>query len=113
MNENGKEVVWLHGQVRTPPFSMAARQRAGELIRDLQDGILLSLPHSRPMPEIGTRCHELRIPDQGHAWRIIYRIDPGHVVIAAVFSKKTAETPELVKASCRARLRQYDIEMRG
>jgi phage-related protein len=113
MGENEKEVVWLHGRVRTPPFSIAARKKAGELIRDLQDGILLSLPQSRPMPEIGPRCHELRIADQGHAWRIIYRIDPGHVVITAVFSKKTPETPDLVKASCRARLRQYDIEMRG
>jgi len=48
------------------------------------------MPHSRPMPEIGRRCHELRIVDGEHTWRIIYRADPDAIVIAEVFGKKRA-----------------------
>jgi hypothetical protein len=33
-----KPVVWLHGEVKTPPFSAKARQEAGMLLRLLQKG---------------------------------------------------------------------------
>jgi hypothetical protein len=56
--------MWLHGEVRTPPLSGAARIEAGVLLRRLQRGVSLSLPQSRPMPSIGKRCHELRITDE-------------------------------------------------
>ncbi len=75
MSPNDKLLVWLHGEVRTPPFSKAARVEAGFLLRLLQKGELLSLPRSRPMPSIGSRCHELRVNDRNETWRIIYRID--------------------------------------
>lgn len=45
------------------PFSITARMQAGYLLRRLQEGDSLSLPHSRPMPIIGPRCHELRVED--------------------------------------------------
>ena len=48
----------------------------GMLLRELQDGELLSMPQSRPMPDIGSRCHELRVNDRSKTWRLIYRIDP-------------------------------------
>jgi len=66
--------VWL-GEVKTPPFSQAARVEAGLLLRQLQGGAKLRLPHSRPMPGIGARCHELRIVDERATWLIIYRLD--------------------------------------
>ena len=84
-----KPLVWLYGEVRTPPLSAAARLEAGILLRRLQRGDLFGLPHSRPMPAIGVRCHELRIPDENATWQIIYRIDGDAVVIGEVFSKKT------------------------
>lgn len=59
-----KPLVWLHGELKTPPFSAMARIEAGYLLRLLQKGEKLSLPHSRPMPGIGARCHELRIVDE-------------------------------------------------
>jgi phage-related protein len=51
------------------------------------------MPDSRPMPQIGPRCHELRIRDSANnvIWRIIYRLDPDVVVIAEVFCKKNAK----------------------
>ena len=82
MNPIGKPLVWLHGQVKTPPFSTRARIEAGFLLRQLQKGEKLSLPHSRPMPSIGKCCHELRINDKNKTWRIIYRIDPDAIIIS-------------------------------
>jgi phage-related protein len=93
MTPTDKPLAWLHGEVKTPPFSAAARLEAGLLLRQLQQGVRLGLPHSRPMPSIGRRCHELRIPDADQTWRLIYRLDPDAVVIAEVFSTKTAATP--------------------
>jgi phage-related protein len=103
-----KPLVWLHGEIKTPPFSAAARIEAGVLLRQVQAGVRLSLPHMRPMPSLGPRCAELRIPDAGATWRILYRLDPDAVVILEVFSKKTPQTPQAVLETCRHRLRQYD-----
>jgi len=103
-----KPLVWLHGEIKTPPFSKEARLEAGLLLRKLQRGELLALPHSRPMPSIGRRCCELRIEDQSHTWRIIYRIDPDAIVVVEVFSKKTAKTPPEVIKTSQKRLKAYD-----
>jgi phage-related protein len=108
VGERDKPLVWLRGEVKTPPFSKAARIEAGFLLRKLQQGEKLSLPHSRPMPSIGQRCHELRITDQGSIWRIVYRIDVDAVVIVEVFKKATPQTPKRVIADCKRRLRLYD-----
>jgi phage-related protein len=90
------------------PFSVEARLEAGVLLRRLQRGERLSLPQSRPLPALGPRCHELRIPDAGATWRIIYRTDPDAVIIAEVFSKKSPTTPGHVLATCERRFRAYD-----
>ncbi|MCC3456521.1 MAG: hypothetical protein JGK24_29725 [Microcoleus sp. PH2017_29_MFU_D_A] len=63
VDAESKPIVWLSGEVKTPPFSTDARIQAGFLLRKLQDGENLSMPLSRPMPSIGERCHELRISD--------------------------------------------------
>jgi phage-related protein len=106
MSIGDKPLVWLHGEIRTPPFSAAARLEAGVLLRRLQRGEKLVLPHSRPMPEIGSRCHELRIQDEDATWRIVYRIDADAIVILDVFSKKSQQTPRSVIEVCRERLRR-------
>jgi phage-related protein len=103
-----RPLVWLHGQIKTPPFSTPARVEAGVLLRQLQAGAKLSLPQSRPMPTIGARCHELRITDADATWRIVYRLDPDAIVILDVFSKKTTQTPKTVIETCQRRLRHYD-----
>ena len=102
-----KPLAWLSGEVRTPPFSKTARVDAGYLLRQLQQGQALSMPHSRPMPTIGARCHELRIVDAGVTWRIVYRVDPDAIVIAEVFAED-APTPAAVVRGCRRRLKDYD-----
>ena len=105
---NDKPLVWLRGEVKTPPFSAAARVEAGMLLRRLQRGERLGMPQSRPMPTIGRRCHELRIIDAGKTWRIVYRLNADAVVIADVFRKATHRTPKRVIQECRRRLSLYD-----
>lgn len=107
MSPRDKPLVWLHGEVKTPPFSTEARVEAGFLLRRLQRGESLGLPQSRPMSEIATGCHELRIVDGAASWRIMYVIAPDAVVILEVFSKKTAATPKQVIANCKKRLAEF------
>jgi len=108
MKAKERPLAWLHGEVKTPPFSKAARLEAGLLLRRLQRGENLSMPHSRPMSVIGPRCHELRIVDEGATWRIVYQTDPDAVIIVDVHRKKTARTSKQVISTCNTRLREYD-----
>ncbi|MEO7521364.1 MAG: type II toxin-antitoxin system RelE/ParE family toxin [Gemmatimonas sp.] len=113
MAETRRPLVWLHGEIRTPPFSATARLEAGLLLRRLQRGDKIGLPHVRPMPVVGSRCAELRIQDKAATWRILYRPDPDAIVIVAVFAKKTPATPATILATAKARLRQYDRAING
>jgi len=98
----------LKGEVKTPPFSSTARLEAGYLLRRLRQCDTPAMPHSRPLPSIGPRCHELRINDERATWRIIYRIDSDAIIIVAVFSKKTRATPKAIVDECKKRLKDYD-----
>jgi phage-related protein len=103
-----RPLAWLHGEVKTPPFGPVARVEAGYLLRQLQRGELIGMPQSRAMPDIGPRCHELRIDDERVTWRIVYRIDTDAIVILEVFAKKGRRTPRSVVAACVKRLKEYD-----
>ena len=81
MDGEGKPLVWLEGEIKTPPFATEARIEAGTLLRRLQQGENIGMPHSRPMPSVGRRCHELRVRDRDRNWRILYRVDSDAIVI--------------------------------
>ena len=102
-----KELYFVGTEIKTPPISTEARRETGFLLRLLQTGLHLSLPHSRPMPTIGKGCHELRINDKNNTWRIIYYVDVEAIVILDVFSKKTNKTPQKTVAVCQRRLQMY------
>ena len=108
MSPKDKPLLWLHGEVKSPPLSREGRIEAGYLLRLLQKGELIGMPASRPMPSVGARCHELRINDSAGNWRLMYRIDTDAIVIAEVFSKKTRTTPKAVIDACQRRLKEYD-----
>jgi phage-related protein len=110
-----KPLVVLGGEIRTPPLSAVVRVEAGYLLRRLQKGDVLSLPHSRPMPSIGRRVHELRIQDPATSttWRIVYRADPFEIVVVDVFAKKSQATPKQVIERCKQRLRVWDDDERS
>lgn len=66
------------------------------------------MPHCRPMPSVGRRCHELRIQDRDKTWRILLRLDEDALVILEVFSKKSRTTPRRVIEACKRRIKDYD-----
>lgn len=107
-NEGEKVLILLNSEIKTPPLSHKARLEAGFLLRKLQQGESLSMPHSKPMPTIGSHCHELRIVDDNAIWRIIYRTDADAILILEVFSKKTRKTPQNVIDVCKKRIGNYD-----
>ena len=108
-----KPIVWLRGEVKTPPFGAKARIDAGVLLRQIQRGELPGMPHVRPMPSLGLRCFELRVHDDGKAWRLLIRIDSDAIVVADVFQKTTRVTPARVITEARRRLRAYNTEANG
>jgi len=79
------------------------------LLRRLQRGETLSLPESRPLPTIGTRCHELRIDDivQKKEWRIIYYIGNTAIAVLEVFAKDQRTTPDNVIKACKRRVADF------
>ena len=85
-----KPLVWLSGEVKTPPFTAEGRMEAGELLRALQEG------------------QALRVRDAGQNWRIMYPIDKDAVVILEVYGKKTQKIPDEVIDRCKDRLKKYD-----
>ena len=89
-------------------MSLATRTECGFLLRMIQSGVKISLPHSRPTPTVGKRCHELRITDEKCIWRIFYRIDSDAIVIIDVDDKKTEKTTKTKIDRCKARLADYD-----
>ena len=57
-----KPLAWLRGEIKSPPFSAAARIEAGYLLRRLQSGEMIGLPASFP------RRHAVR---QGRSSRLV------------------------------------------
>ncbi|HMC64875.1 MAG TPA: type II toxin-antitoxin system RelE/ParE family toxin [Gemmataceae bacterium] len=103
-----KPVGWLHGEIKTPPFTAEGRKEAGDLLRLLQEGEHLQMPQAEPLPIIGPRCGALRVRDGEHNWRIVYRVDADAVLVLEVYPKKTRKIPQDVITRCRKRLKNYD-----
>ena len=103
-----KPLVWLQGEIQTPPFTKEGRQEAGMLLRLLQEGKKLAMPQSEPLPDVGARCGALRIRDAEHNWRIMYRIDSDAILILDVYAKKSQKIPKKVIDRCKKRLKDYD-----
>ena len=108
-----KPVVWLHGEIKTPPFTAEGRQEAGMLLRLLQEREPLSMPQAEPLLNVGPRCGALRVRDAEHNWRIMYRADSNAVLVLEVYSKKTRKIPDEVIKRCKDRLKRYDEAVRA
>ncbi len=107
-----KNVVFLRGEIKSPPFTAEGRHGAGSLLRWLQEGLVVGMPFALPLPSVGPRCLELRIRDARHLWRIVCRIDADAIVVANIFAKtgKPMQQREFVKAA--QALKDYDAKKR-
>ena len=65
LNACGRELAELPEEVREDLTDALAR---------LEEGHLLSMPLSRPMPSIGRRVYEIRLRDRSGIYRIIYAL---------------------------------------
>jgi phage-related protein len=85
----------------------AVRADLADALARLDEGHMLSMPLSRPMPSIGPGVHELRIKDRSGAYRTIYAlIRGGTVCVVHAFKKTTQATPSRSIELARRRLRE-------
>jgi phage-related protein len=76
-------------------FPEEVRGDLADAIARLEEGHLLSMPLSRPMPSIGKGVHELRLKDRSGIYRVIYILaGAGSIYLLHAFSKKTQKTPQ-------------------
>ena len=60
------------------------------------------------MPQIGKRCHELRVSDGEVEWRVFYAVRPDAIVVIGVEKKGTQRTPKGTIQSCKRRIAAFD-----
>ncbi len=112
-SEAEKPLVWLRREVKTPPLSSNARIKLGYRLRLLQRGVVLEMPHSRPLRLLGKSCYELRVRDAGVNWRLVYRIDEDAIVIAGLFKKTSRTATDRLIETSGERLALYDAAVKG
>ncbi|MBK7962410.1 MAG: type II toxin-antitoxin system RelE/ParE family toxin [Bdellovibrionales bacterium] len=76
-------------------FPEDIRREIGKAIFELQNGIKLTMPLSRPMADIGSNVHEIRVKDRSGAYRVFYiTISTDGVYVFHAFKKTTQATPK-------------------
>jgi phage-related protein len=74
-------------------FPEVVRREFGKLLYDLQTGVTLGMPMSRPMPCVGKGVHELRVRDRSGIYRAFYFTrDARGILVFHAFVKKTQTT---------------------
>jgi phage-related protein len=75
-------------------FPEEVRGDLADALARLQEGHMLSMPLSRPMPSIGRGVHELRFRDRAGIYRVIYFLaGRGVIHLLHAFTKKVQQTP--------------------
>lgn len=85
----------------------AIRHALGRLLRHVQHGRSLSMPHSLPMPIVALGVDELRVKDESGQYRaFVVRKTPRGILVLHVFMKKSRETPRDAIELARRRLKE-------
>jgi len=87
----------------------AIRVDVAESMSRLDAGELLSMPLSRPMPEVGRGVHELRLNSFHGVYRVLYVVRPGIVGVLHAFKKTTRSTPLRSLELARKRLKEVQL----
>lgn len=88
-------------------FPERIRGDIADALARLDEGHILSMPLSRPMPSIGKGVHELRLKDRSGIYRVVYVFIGGGVIwLIHAFQKKTQETPKMNIEIAQRRLRE-------
>ncbi len=71
-------------------LSRSGSRRLGRCVGRLDQGLMLSMPLSRPMPSIGRGVHELRFRDRSGIYRVIYFLrKQDDIWLVHAFKKRT------------------------
>lgn len=72
----------------------AVREDLADALVRLDVGLTLSMPLSRPMPDIGRRVHELGLRDRSGIYRVFYAVKVrGALYLLHAMKKTTQATP--------------------
>lgn len=75
-------------------LSVELRKQIGEALRDVQKGLLLGMPLSRPMPSVAPGAYELRASDKTKRVRVFYLVKIEDLILVFhAFEKKSRKTP--------------------
>lgn len=76
-------------------FPEEVREELADAIARLEEGHMLAMPLSRPMPGIGRGSHELRFRHRSGVYRIFYVLAGGGTIyLVHAFKKKANATPQ-------------------
>src|SRR5258706_8973793 len=102
-------IVEIHARARQVirSFSKEVRREVGEALMELQLGMTLGPPVSRPMPSVYPGAHELRFRDAGGIQRVFYYLGSSKgILVFHAFVKKTQKTPQREIKLARKRLKE-------
>ena len=96
-----KALAFIRGQ------SPVIKREIGEAFRDIQKGLRIGLPLSRPMAAVASGAHELRIKSTTTAIRVFYLVKVAEtIVVFHGFQKNTQKTPKQEIAIGQPRLKE-------
>ena len=76
-------------------FPRDVKKALGKTILEIQHGVSIGLPLSRPMPSIAQGVHEIRLKDKDGIYRVFYFTKvKDKILIIHAFKKKTQKTPK-------------------
>lgn len=83
------------------------REDLADALARLDAGLILSMPLSRPMPDIGRGVHELRLRDRSGIFRVFYFIRAhGTIYLLHAMKKQTQATPPATIKLVKKRLQE-------
>ena len=75
-------------------FPEWVKKEMGDLLRSLQKGETLTMPHSKPMPSVSSGVYELRVKGADGAYRAFYYLKhEAAILVLHCFKKKSQKTP--------------------
>lgn len=103
------KTVLMHPKAREAlkEFPKGVKQSFGKAIFELQQGFVLGMPISKPMPSVGAGVEELRVKDPSGIYRTFYfKKSSQGILVFHAFVKKTQKTPKREIEIGRKRLKE-------
>ena len=75
-------------------LSISLKKQIGEALRDIQKGLIPTMPLNKPMPSVAKGVYEIRVKDGARKVRVFYMVKiEDYILVFHAFEKKTQKTP--------------------